>query len=151
MHNSVATTPCDTSLIWSLQTRKGLYRLKAQRHTHAHGHTNRATQKYSRSHREPRNSSRTKIAAAAFLFTPILKFSFWVCQSLASSFTFEFLCVSHESSSPCTGCHHNYSLPDPCLWPPTLPSPFKSFILLPKTSDTILCPPLCLKEPWINV
>lgn len=28
---------------------------------------------YSQSHTEPRNSSRTKIAAAAFLFTPILK------------------------------------------------------------------------------
>lgn len=74
-HHSMWHIPQSEAYV--LQTRKGLYRLIVHMvTTHTHTHTFRGTQKYSRSHREPRNSSRTMIAAAALLFTPILKSSF---------------------------------------------------------------------------
>lgn len=123
------------------QTTHWLFRLSStawESKTHARTHTERN----SRSHSEPRNSSRIRIAAAALLFTPILKSSVGPSSLPLVPFSFLYLLIPlfHMFWSPGTGCHWNYFLPDHCLWPPH--PPLQSFILLPKTSNKTSCPPL---------
>lgn len=51
-------------------------------------------------------------------WSPVLGLPVPVCP-FRVSFILQFLCVSHEPLSPCTGCHHNHSQ-TPAFDPPSL-------------------------------
>lgn len=83
------------------QTTHWLFRLSStawESKTHTRTHTERN----SRSHSEPRNSSRIRIAAAALLFTPILKSSVGPSSLPLVPFSFLYLLIPlfHMSSGP---------------------------------------------------
>lgn len=124
------------------QTTHWLFRLSStawESKTHTRTHTERN----SRSHSEPRNSSRIRIAAAALLFTPILKSSVGPSSLPLVPFSFLYLLIPlfHMSSGPLALAVTEITFSQTTASDPP-PPPLQSFILLPKTSKKTSCPPL---------